>query len=232
MDINCDKIVEKYLLIQNPLYTFSFPLSVLIAIIVFGLGKAYNWSDNSYINQILIPILALLLTMVIIDMVSRLMINQEQKIKLTQLCKIWMHDPNVKRNPRLNKKIDMEEIARYRVENFTDFSQHDLTAPLLTNNNMSRDSMKGNKINNNNKDNVESLLAEIPDMNPFPLESKPNGHQCIQNSNGCNLCSGSNQNPDNLIAPIPGPQWMPQSAEYVQNRLVNNNYTASVCPIK
>ena len=91
-----------------------------------------------------------------------------------------------------------------------------------------------NKQNNQQSNNVgvESLLDEIPNMSPFPLESHPNGNMCIQNSNNCNLCSGSNQNPDNLVAPIPGPQWMPQSAEYVQNRLVNNNYSASVCPIK
>ena len=62
MDINCEQVAEKYLLNQNPLYAFSFPLSILIAIIVFGISKAYELSDNSYINQILVPILALLLT--------------------------------------------------------------------------------------------------------------------------------------------------------------------------
>ena len=32
-----------------------------------------------------------------------------------------------------------------------------------------------------------------------------------------------------LIVTIPGPQWLPQSAEAVQNRLKNNNYTEGKC---
>ena len=46
MEIDCDAIVERYLLIKNPIYTFSFPISVLISIIVFGFVKAYKYSDN------------------------------------------------------------------------------------------------------------------------------------------------------------------------------------------
>jgi phosphate/sulfate permease len=225
MDINCDKIVEKYLLIQNPLYTFSFPISILIAIIFFGIAKAYNFSDNSYINQIFIPILALLISLTVIDVISKLMINQEDKIKLIQLCKIWMHDPNTKANP--NKKINMDEIVNY------DKPQNNIRSSKKISevfSNMNNKLAVNYNVTSNNT--VESLIDEIPKMSPFPLESKPVGNMCIENSNGCNLCSGSNQNPDNIISPIPGPQWLPQNAEYVQNRLVNNDYTASVCPIK
>ena len=64
MEIDCDAIVERYLLIKNPIYTFSFPISILLAIIVFGIMKAYNYSDNTYINQILIPFTTLLVSMV------------------------------------------------------------------------------------------------------------------------------------------------------------------------
>jgi len=222
--MECDKIVEKYLLIQNPLYTFSFPISILIAIIVFGIAKAYNWSDNSYINQLLIPIVVLLMSMVILDLVSRLMINKNDKLRLTQLCKIWLHDPRIKGNPNLKNKINMEEVQKYKVESFTD------------NKEIPEEFNKANKSPNmmNVQNNIlpEALIDEIPNVSPFPLDSKPNGSMCIQNSNGCNLCSGSNQNPDNIVSPIPGPQWMPQSAEYVQNRLMNNNYSQSVCLIK
>ena len=51
MEIDCDSLVQRYLLLKNPLYTFNFPISILIAIIVFGFAKAYKFSDNSYINQ-------------------------------------------------------------------------------------------------------------------------------------------------------------------------------------
>jgi len=38
------------------------------------------------------------------------------------------------------------------------------------------------------------------------------------------LCSGpdTQENPRNY--PVPGPQWLPQSAHTVQERLVNNDY--------
>jgi hypothetical protein len=58
--MNCETAIEKYLLNQNPLYAFSFPLALLVSIIMFGVSKAYKWSENSYINQILVPILSLL----------------------------------------------------------------------------------------------------------------------------------------------------------------------------
>ena len=65
MEIDCDSIVERYLLIRNPLYTFSFPISILIAIIIYGIMKAYDYSENSYINQILIPLTALLVSLLL-----------------------------------------------------------------------------------------------------------------------------------------------------------------------
>ena len=229
--MDCDTIVEKYLLIQNPLYTFSFPISILIAIIIFGVAKAYKWSNNSYVNQILIPILALLLSMVLLYLVSRLMINKQDKIRLVQLCKIWLHDPNVKNNsnPLLRNKIDMNQVVNYKVESFVDNTEN---TDYVTNTNLFRENLTNNNSKNTNIVEPEPLVDKIPNVHPFPLESKPNGEMCIQNSNSCNLCSGSGQNPANLVAPIPGPQWMPQSAESVQNRLMNNDYTASVCQIK
>ena len=86
MEIDCDALVQRYLLIKNPVYTFNFPISVLIAIIVFGFLKAYKVSDNSYINQILIPICSLLVAMVIIDMACRAMINKDEQSRLKKLC--------------------------------------------------------------------------------------------------------------------------------------------------
>lgn len=229
MDINCNEIVEKYLLIQNPLYAFSFPISILFAIIIFGVAKAYKWSTNSYINQILIPILAFLLSMVIIDIISKIMISKNEKSKLIMLCKQWMHDPNVKNN--VVKDINMDIVANYKVENFSN-DNNELKQKLINKikqveNNTVNDNLNLNTLQNN----VENPIAEIHNISPFPLNAKPNGNICIENSNCCNLCSGTNDNPCNVITPIPGPQWMPESAEAVQNRLVNNNYTTSKCPI-
>ena len=84
MEIDCDALVERFLLIKNPLYTFNFPISILVAIVVYGVMKAYKLSTNSYITQILAPLSSLLVSMVLIDMLCRAMINQDEKDKLNR----------------------------------------------------------------------------------------------------------------------------------------------------
>jgi len=204
MKNNCDTIIEKYLLNQNPLYAFSFPLALLIAIIIFGVAKAYKWSENSYINQILIPILGFLLVNVLIDFISKMMINKKEKMKLVELCK-----NNVDYKLESNK-VNIESFKN--IEKFTNNENEIKTTQ--------------------EKNEVVAPNCQIPNISPFPLESSKDGSLCIQDSNCCSLCSGSNSNPCNINAPIPGPQWLPSSAETVQNNLKNNKYTPSKCPIK
>ena len=230
MEINCEQIVENYLLNKNPLYAFRFPLSILISIVIFGVSKAYKWSENSYINQILIPILAFLLSMVLLDIISRLMISHNEVVKLVQLCKLWMHDPSVKNHPILSKMIDMNAVSKYN--NVEKFTIQDNSYNFNINEENNREEVK-NKILDERKNiavsNVELPVSELLNISPSPLEYKKENALCIESSNACNLCSGSNSNPLNLVAPIPGPQWLPQTAEAVQNRLKNNDYTAGRC---
>ena len=94
MEINCDSLVERYLLLKNPFYAFNFPIAILVAIIVYGCAVSNKSSKNSYINQILIPIVALLLTMVLIDVISKALLSNEKKSRLSKLCSSWLNDPN------------------------------------------------------------------------------------------------------------------------------------------
>ena len=231
MEINCETIVTKYLLNMNPLYAFSFPISIIVAIIMFGIGKVYKWSDNTYIVQILIPVLSFLLAMVLIDLIARLMISKEKKIELINLCNLWMHQPSVKNNKFLNKILDMDVISKYngKIESFSN-----LEGSPLQSNNISEESIQNitlieeikQRNSNISSEKIETSFAEIPNMSPQPLDARPDGNMCIENSNSCNVCSGT---PNNIDAPVPGPQWMPQSASFVQNRLKNGDYTKGRC---
>lgn len=245
MEINCKQIVESYLLNKNPLYAFRFPLSILIAIIFFGLSKAYEWSNNSYINQILIPILAFLVSMVLFDIIARLMISKNEIIRLEQLCKLWMHDPYVKKHPILSKMVDMDAVSKYNIESFTindntyNFNIDNINKKEIIENKTSEENNDNirnivrNKILDERKnisiENIEIPIYEIKNISPSSIEFKKDNAKCIEKSGSCNLCSGENSNPYNLISPIPGPQWLPQTAESVQNRLKNNDYTFSSC---
>ena len=261
MDIYCEKIVEKYLLNQNPFYAFSFPIAILISIIVFGLSQALKWSENSYINQILLPVATLLFVMVIIDMFSRAMISQSEKDKLNKLCKLWTHNPVFKNNPLKENMIDMDFIANYdgSIEHFLEEGNTQSADELAVNPLAPKDvnMTEGREILDTSKNNKFKTIAmkvsaesfsnqSVPmtidspdsfDQNlpfiPAPIEYKNFGKNkmCIEPSNCCSLCSGSNSNPCDIVSPVPGPAWIPQTATEVQKRLYNNDYTKSSCKI-
>ena len=251
MNIDCSQIIKNYLLNQNPLYAFSFPLSLLIAIIIFGIAKTYNWSNNSYINQILIPIVAFLLTMVLIDVISRSMLNKAKVNMLVNQCKNFKEKPNI-----LNKILNMTSKEGFTsnmlrqsmpIPNNNPPIIPNNNPPIIPNNNPPSVPLPipnnlypsvqipvDLNLNETKNQSYSDPFDTIPHIEPAPLEYTTfSNAMCIQPSNCCSLCSGSpDSNPCNLVAPIPGPQWIPQSAENVQNRLKNNQYSESLCPIQ
>jgi len=69
-------------------------------------------------------------------------------------------------------------------------------------------------------------------MRYAPVGDTADQGKCLLGANGCvPLCSGYTNNPCNVVAPIPGPQWQVQSAATVQQRLTNQQYTANTCPL-
>lgn len=285
MQIICSDVVEKYLLNKNPLYAFNLPISILIAIIVFGIVKAKKISDNSYINQILVPIVSFLLSMVIIDLISRCMIDKEEKNILVDKCESMkskefflseqfksknVANPSNKASksiPGLNsKKNTISPPPSGQTKQSTPTTKSSLlkippkkTTERFTNQLMiNKNNVNGNNVNANKNSiikpelinsennmnnvnmltsvpgyNIKDVIDSIPHLYPQPLEyNNYQNTKCIQPSNSYSLCSEKNPlNPYNLNAPIPGPQWLPQSAESVQKRLVNNNYSDSKCVI-
>ncbi len=238
MEVCSDKMIEYYLLYKNPLYAFRLPIALLVGIIAYGYFSMLKWSDNSYINQILVPLAAILLTMVILDMISRMLISKEEKRDMLLKCKQFMAQPS------FDGKLDLSKISEYKgtIEGFNT-KENSQENPL---NNIQIPKEKINELNDTTvpqvglpmDPNYNQLLVDN-NMNstlytdiPQPLESKKYDAKCIEPSNCLSLCSGSGQNPCNLISAVPGPQWLPQTAEVKQNELVNNQFTPSLCQIK
>ncbi len=238
MEVCSDKMIEYYLLYKNPLYAFRLPIALLVGIIAYGYFSMLKWSDNSYINQILVPLAAILLTMVILDMISRMLINQEEKRDMLLKCKQFMAQPGS------NKTLDLSKISEYKgqIEGFV--SKGDSQENPL--NNIQVPKQKVSELNDTTVPQVG--LPMDPNMNqllvdnnlnsslytntPEPIESKNYNSKCIEPSNCLSLCSGSGQNPCNLISAVPGPQWLPQTAEAKQSEMVNNQFSPSLCQIK
>jgi len=155
MKINCDDISEIYLLNSNPLYTFRFLISLLLSIIVFGICKVYKWSNNTYIIQIIIPVLTLLFSMVLLEFISKKMISQNEKRKIASLCNSWMNKGS-------------------KIEKFT-IDSNEYNFNMDSNNNDDDGKNVKNKILEEKKniyvENVQSPFSEIPHLSPYPLES-------------------------------------------------------------
>lgn len=234
MEIDCDALVQRYLLIKNPVYTFNFPISILVAIIVFGLMKAYKVSDNSYINQILIPISALLVSMVVIDMLSRALINKDEHMRLKKLCLSYMNDPSKRRRMMKDKILNMFDVEKYDgtiEDGFTNQNNEQVLDEITMNPLENKQIKKGvhiyDKITTTFLENKNLMSDKKGIVGTFPKDKI----MCVGNTKSTNgqLCSGSDSNPGNILAPIPGPQWLPQDASTVQRRLSTNNFTKNRC---
>lgn len=70
-------------------------------------------------------------------------------------------------------------------------------------------------------------------VNKTELESRPLNKELYDAKYGMKSCSfldsnGSNAGCD-VVAPVPGPTWMPERAVHVQKRLANDNYVPGTC---
>lgn len=103
---DCSKIVESYLLYQNPLYAFSLPISLIIAIIVYGICVSMKCTSNSYMLQIIIPILTIMIVNVVIEFVVRTMLNKKEMNELTKTCIQYLEKSEHFENKPIEDKKD------------------------------------------------------------------------------------------------------------------------------
>ncbi len=109
---DCSKVVESYLLYQNPFYAFSLPISLIIAIIVYGICVSMKCTSNSYMLQIIIPIFTMIIVNLVIEFVSRTMINKNEINELTKTCIQYLE----KNEHFENKPTSENEIAKGNIK--------------------------------------------------------------------------------------------------------------------
>ncbi len=120
---DCSKVVESYLLYQNPLYAFSLPISIIIAIIVYGICVSMKCTSNSYMLQIIIPILTILIVNIAIEYISRIMLNKNEVNNLTKSCIQYLEKienlekfENNKENKKENSKKVEEKVSNVIIQ--------------------------------------------------------------------------------------------------------------------
>ena len=117
---DCSKVVESYLLYQNPFYAFSLPISLIIAIIVYGVCLSMKCTSNSYMLQIIIPIITMIIVNVVIEFVARVMLNKEEINQLTKTCVQYLekaehfeNKPSEDDNKEENKNQVNNQVPNY-----------------------------------------------------------------------------------------------------------------------
>lgn len=251
--MNCEKIVESYLLNKSPLNHFKYLIALLGSIMMFiYVINVYDF--NQYTEQIIIPLLTFIVILIIIDVLTKLMINKVDKDRLIKQCQLWLNDPNTQKNPRFKDNNGLLFVNMLAVENYSgmiegfDNQDNIQSAPdVIDNNNVVIDTKKENDdntpthfINNDSpqphNDNVqvhhilESGDSLLRNKAPFGTESSDVNQKesCLFDTTCGSICSTKNTKAP-CVAPIPGPQWQPQSAQSVQQRLKNQNYTKNTC---
>ena len=255
-DRNCAKIVEQYLLSKNPVYSSKYIIGILCAISGYVYFTKRKISNNSFVNQILIPLSIFLVSCVVIDFVITNSLSSSEQQRLKMLCKLWLNDPSIRNNPSYRdfygiQIIDMDAGNGYTgvIEGYSNNVDSQTDGESIT------DDMKAKVRDNYEHDDTTSTIYSSDTPSPTKSNNQvysvtpigdslfkkntPSSDLCADcNADsscllgcGCGtLCSGSGKNPCNLVAPIPGPQWQPQSASTVQERLFKGDYTPSFCP--
>ena len=103
--MNCENIVESYLLSKCVLVQQKYLIALFLSIIMF-IYVINTYKFDQYMEQIIIPLLTFIVVLVIIDVVSKMMINNEEKDRLVKLCQLWINDPNTQNNPRFKDQND------------------------------------------------------------------------------------------------------------------------------
>ncbi len=127
----CKNIVKSFYLYQNPLYAFSFPIALICGIIVHGICIATKCSSNSYVVQIIIPILTILIVNWILMKVSCMMLDKNLIDSMTNKCISYV-DNIQSSNMNFTENFQSSEEQQQQIIPQNTFIQNDseLRAPL------------------------------------------------------------------------------------------------------
>lgn len=245
---NCNDMISDYLMNHNPIYQHRGILSIIVAILTIAVAEYHKLSKNSYVNQLIIPVAMFIVSMVIIELVSKLLISKDKMSELRNKCKLLINDPNYNTNPgsylgRNHYKINMDRVAKYNGDiagyHFSQdgrgqmLERFELLDPALRKRRIPL--TRPDKDGSNNIDNVPLVYSHGQAQRQLPLKAIDSSlnmglGSCQINGSCCSLCSGGT-NKCKVVAPSPGPQWQPQSAASVQKRLMEGKYVPSRCPL-
>ena len=200
--LQCNKIIDNYLLNKNIIFKNRNILSLIVAL---ACAEYIKLTKVNLINKFIVPICLYIVCMLLLHVLITLVISNKERKMLKEKCMLWINDPENKE--KVTEKavmiLNLDEIKNY-VKTRETFD------------------------NSDDKDNsVDSTITDIPTTVKSNLTAL---QQKIQNDLLHKLAPPDKITYSNLPnPPVPGPQWIPDSAEKVQNRLNTGMYVQSLC---
>ena len=212
-NLNCKDIVEENLLQGNMMYRFRWSISILVAIVLTAM--CHNLKLPGYISGLFIPLGSVFLVEKVLEYIAKQNLDRSQVVKMVTTCDEEISNIEQKIQGAVANLPDKVHADNIIIERFS--------CPYTTGgDNDDEETFE-------NFRNEDKLVDNLTDKQAS-ANIVPNNIGCMMPSDPCmSLCSGSGQNSCNVVAPIPGPQWQPQSASVVQARLQNGAYVPTSC---
>lgn len=245
---NCSEIAKFTLMVENPLFKYRFFACLLISTLFCLLVPS-----SSKILYVIIFNIVGILSYYGIEIYTTKTIEQD---KLTELIDRCNTEKNVKKENYITKLKDLmsEDVEKKPISVLNEEQQKDfeergsISLESVKNNEKNKESFENSYNIDNSTNDFQNIISsksfknipavfestyEMIQSPPLPNPpSQVNKDGCLLSKDMCNpICSGNNENPCNLQTPSPGPQWQPQSASTVQDRLNNGKFVPNFCTI-
>lgn len=210
-NVNCREMVEENILRDNVLYRYRWSFAILLAIVITAMCQ--HLKLPGYVSGLFIPLGTVFLSEKVLDYIARQNLDRSKVVKMITTCDEEIANLDQKIQAAVSNLPNVVDADNVVVERFG--------CPYAN----KEDKKKFENFYSKEIDLLEQLEDKQASANIVP-----NNVGCMMPSDPClSLCSGSGENPCNLVAPIPGPQWQPQSASVVQARLQNGQYVPTSC---
>tara|TARA_B100000780_G_C21126993_1_gene457821 strand:- start:3556 stop:4227 length:672 start_codon:yes stop_codon:yes gene_type:complete len=215
------EVVKQRVENECPICSNKLMISFVITIIIIYACNGFKFNN---IFDILLPMSVFIITYIIVGVIGTNMIS-EKKIRneynnVRETYQNYMNEINHSQFEQMVNNTDEGKLEKQRK-----LPELPTTIPYISVQKSDRLASLYKKI----KDEVDSNLIEN-------LENKHASAQFGDGSLGCELdpkmCSSlcaSQDKPKDMVAPIPGPQWQPNNAATIQQRIMTGKFVQPSC---
>ena len=215
------EVVKQRLENECPICSNKLMITFVVTIIVIYLCNGFKFNN---IFDMLLPMAIFVVAYIIVGVVGTSMISEkrvkEEYENVKETYQNYMNDINDTVFETMKDKTDVG-----KAEKKSKLPELPTTIPYLSKSKSNR--LK--ELYNQFKDKVDDELIENLENKQASAEFGDGSLGCELDPNMCISLCASKDKPEGIVAPIPGPQWQPNNAATVQQRIMTGNFVQSTC---